>query len=114
VQAAYTKGYEGGITVGQRVLFNFSGSGPTSYSNVESNAGTGDVIVFPFGIYADNVVPCMSKSGNFVLFAFPSAIGTTRATWSFKWRNVSNFGEVANGTNLSAEQVDFTVLGGNF
>jgi len=114
VQVTILPAYAGGIEIGQRKLFLGSGTGPASYSNVASSGGTGDIITMPFGFYIDFPFVCMTKSGNFMLIAFPSAVGTSRATWAFKWFQVSNFTEVANTTNLSAESVQFPVLGGDF
>jgi hypothetical protein len=114
VQPTIIRGYDGGITVGQREAFVLTGSGPTSYSNIGSSSGTGDLITPPFGIYLDVVTPILTKSGTFYLIPFPSAVNTTRATWAFRWFTTATMAEVGNGTNLSAESVQFLALGGNF
>ena len=114
MQPTIIRGYDGGIAVGQREAFVLTGSGPTSYSNIGSSSGTGDVITAPFGVYIDAVVPVLTKSGTYYLIPFPSAVNTTRATWAFRWFVTSTMAEVANTTNLSAESVQFLAFGGNF
>jgi hypothetical protein len=114
VQPTIIRGYDGGIAVGQREAFVFSGSGPASYSNIGSSSGTGDVITLPFGVYLDAVMVCMTVSKLYILFPFASAVGTTRATWTFRWFVAATMAEVANTTNLSGESVQFGALGGNF
>jgi hypothetical protein len=114
VQASIIRGYDGGLAVGQREAFVLTGSGPTSYSNIGSSSGVGDVINVPFGVYVDVVAPVLTKSGTYYLIPFPSAVGTTRATWTFRWFVTATMAEVANTTNLSAESVQFLALGGNF
>ena len=114
MQLTVVKGYEGGITVGQREMFVFSGTGPKSYSNIGSQAGTGDVLSPPFGLYLDAVMSCMTVSKTYLLIPFPSAVGTTRAAWAFRRFTAAAMTEVANTTDLSGESVQFGALGGNF
>jgi len=114
VQLNVIRGYDGGLAIGQREAFVFTGTGPKSYSNIGSSSGTGDVMAPPFGFYIDATQACMTKSGTYYLIPFPSAVGTTRATWAFRWFVTSTMAEVANTTDLSAESVQFLALGGNF
>jgi hypothetical protein len=111
VNVSVVKGYDGGITIGQRKIFLFSGTGPTSYTQ---GASGGDVLSLPYGLKIDFVEVCMSVSRTYVLVPFPTVVGTTRAVWAFSWRAASNFAEVAGATNLSAESVQFIAYGGDF
>lgn len=95
------------VTVGQRQIYVFNGTGPKSYSQT-----TGDVISFPPGFYADMVNGAVAVSKNYVARAIPSAIGF-RPTWQFKWYSSAGT-EVSNATDLSAESVQFEAIGGNF
>src|SRR5207237_10888619 len=85
VQLTVVKGYEGGITVGQREMFVFSRTGPKSYSNIGSQGGTGDVLSPPFGLYLDAVMSCMTVSKTYLLIPFTSAVGTTSPSWALLW-----------------------------
>ena len=85
------------------------GTGPSSYSQT-----TSDQLVFPNGVYVDDVSPAMTVSKTYIVRAFPSAVNTTRATWYFKWYTASSGAEVANAVDLSAESVQFGFDGGNF
>lgn len=114
MQLNVIRGYEGGLAVGQREAFVFTGTGPKSYSNIGTNAGTGDPLVAPFGLYLDATQACMTKSGTYYLIPFPNAVATTRAAWTFRWFTTSTMAEVANTTDLSAESVQFFAFGGNF
>jgi hypothetical protein len=109
VQVKTAKGYDGGLAVGQRQKFTYQGSGPASYSQT-----TGDVITTPFGVYLDDIYPCMDTTHTYFLIPYPSAINTTRATWTFKWFTAAGMTEVGNGVNLSAFQVQFGAFGGEF
>lgn len=97
--------------IGQREIFTLYGTGPASYSQT-----TGDSISLPNGLYIDTVLGngVMSVSKTYFVRAYPSAVGTTRSTWTLKWFVVSTGAEVTNATNLSAESVQFAVLGGEF
>jgi hypothetical protein len=108
MQGTIQKGYEGGIEVGQRVIYVLTGTGPTSYSQT-----TGDVITPPSGFYIDYAAASSTVSKTYSLRAIPSA-GGSRATWQFKWYVISTGAEVANAVNLSAETVQFVLLGGAF
>jgi hypothetical protein len=104
-----SKGYDGGLSVGQRQFSAFHGSGPTSYSQA-----TGDVIQTVPGIYLDNMSPCMDSTGTYYLIPFPSAVDTTRATWTFKWYVAATMAQVGNGVNLSTFNVQFGAWYGEF
>lgn len=109
MQARTSKGYAGGLSVGQRQKFTFFGSGPTSYSQT-----TGDVIVPPYGVYIDDIYPCMDTTHTYFLIPYPNAVATTRATWSFKWFTAAGMTEVANATDLSGFSVQFGAFAGEF
>lgn len=105
-------GHEGGQAVGQRKLYCVYGNGPSSYSQT-----TGDVIRLGPGIYIDDVLDNLrlSVSGNYFVVPQADAGGTTRANWHWHWfTGGTAFTEVNNGVDLSAEVVQFTVLGGEF
>ena len=105
-------GQEGGLAVGQRKLYTVSGSGPSSYSRT-----TGDVIFIGTKLYIDDVLSANIRptvSGTYYVMASYSAANTTRATWTLHWYVTATSTEVANGIDLSAEKVQFTVLGGEF
>lgn len=76
--------YVGGIypqRFGERQALELYGVGPTSYSRV-----TGDVLLLPTGLTASSVPGgFLTKSGNYVLYPFPTATGQLRPTWAFKW-----------------------------
>lgn len=92
--------------IGKRFAWCGSGAGPTAYSQA-----TGDPLVLPgFQNYIDNCYPAMTVSRNFMVFPIPSAVGA-RATWQLRWFNIAA-GEVAIGTNLSAERIQLSGLGG--
>lgn len=96
------------VTVGQRELYVFYGTGPSSY-----NSTTGDILYLPTGMYLDYVAPSMSVSKTYNVRAYPSATGTTRATWVLKWYVIST-GAEAGAVDLSAEKVQFLGIGGSF
>jgi hypothetical protein len=52
-------------------------------------------------------------SKTYFLRAYPSALGG-RAAWTYKWYVTSTAAEVANAVNLSAESVQFVMIGGEF
>lgn len=104
-----SKGYEGGLTVGQRQLEVFNAIGPTSYSQ-----STGDALSLPTGLYLDYVAPTMTVSKTYEVRFFPSAVNTSRATWTAKWYVISTGAEVTNATNLSAESIQTMALSGEF
>lgn len=110
MQASIVKGYEGGLTVGQRKKWTFYGTGPASYST-----STFDPISFPVGMYIDSVEPCMDTTHTYIAFPFPSVVGSTRATWTFRWFTAAGMTEVTNNsTSLAAIVVQFTAWGGDF
>jgi hypothetical protein len=109
VQLKPSVGYEGGIVIGQRKLFVFPSVGPTSYSQT-----TGDVVVAPVGVYIDYIAPTMSVSKTYEVRFFPSAVNTTRATWTAKWYVISSGAEVGNAVNLSGESIQTLAVGGEF
>lgn len=97
------------VTTGQREAFVFYGTGPASYSQT-----TGDAILLPNGIYLDAVNGAMSVSKTYYTRVYPSAVGTTRASWVIKWYVVATAAEVANAVDLSAESIQFEAFGGTF
>lgn len=109
MQLQTVKGYEGGLTIGQRKIYAFFGTGPAAYANP-----AGDALSGPFSEYLDYVAPAMSVSKTYEVNMVPNTVGTTRAAWVAKWYVVSTGAEVANGVNLSAESVQFMALAGEF
>jgi hypothetical protein len=109
VQLQTVKGYEGGLTIGQRKAYVFYANGPAAYANP-----AGDPLLPPSGLYLDIVNDTMSVSKNYFVDFFPSAVGSTRATWTAKYFVAATGLEVANGVNLSAEQFQFLAFGGDF
>jgi hypothetical protein len=109
VIATSSKAYIGGLTIGQRQLHRFHGSGPTSYAQA-----TGDVISTTPGYYFDYVTPCMDTTGTYIAFPFPSTVDTTRAAFAFKYYTAASMVAVPNATNLSAYNFEFMVFGGEF
>ena len=96
--------------IGQRELLGCYGSGPTSY-----NQTTGDVLVLPPGLYID--FPCgeaMTVDRTYYVRFFPSATGGLRPTWTADWYVTATAAKVANGVNLSAESIQFGLIGGEF
>lgn len=123
-------------SIGSRTRLIFDHTGPTSYGNIGTSSGSGDIINatdlgfgayetigMAFGAFCEGY----SQSGNFVVKMFTSSTGTT-PSMSFgagiaipkivlQWfTTASAFGaistEVANTTNLSAEtlRLDCTML----
>ncbi len=108
MQLSILSAYSGGISIGQRKLFCFSAIGPTSYSQT-----TGDAVVAPVGEYIDAIQPAMTVSKTYEVRFYPSAVGTTRASWVAKWYTVAG-AEVSNAVNLSAEKIQTFYIGGEF
>lgn len=108
MQFTRAKGFEGGILIGQRQLDVFWANGPLSYANP-----AGDPVSGPPNIYFDYIAPTMTVSKNFEVRFFPTAVNTSRATWTAKWYTVAG-AEVVNGTNLSAEQIQTMAIDGEF
>lgn len=104
-----SKGYSGGISVGDRQFWTYWGTGPASY-----NQTTGDVISVGQGVYIDTVDVCMDTTGTYIAVPFPSTVGTSRATWAFKYFTASGMVAVAPGTNLSTFSFQFGTWGGEF
>jgi hypothetical protein len=109
VQTSISKGYEGGLSVGQRQFWVRNGSGPTSAPTGASNA---DTILVPPGQYLDEVSPCLDTTGTILAIPFPSAVGTTRATWKFLYYTAVGM-TLATG-NLSTYNFQFGTWGGEF
>ena len=109
MQLKIVPGYEGGIYAGQRQKWSFYGSGPSSYSQT-----TGDVLSLPNGVYLDSIAPCMDTTHTYLVVPYPSVVGSTRATWSFKWYTASGMTEVTGATDLSGKSVQFDAWGGEF
>jgi len=92
--------------VGKRATFVGWENGPASYSQA-----TGDVVTLPqrnYYIDAVNGGATNSVSGNFYVRSQSSGVGP-RMTWALIWYTSLGV-QVANGVNLSAEQVQ---IGGN-
>lgn len=104
MQLTLLKGYPDRI--GKRFAFVGYGSGPASYVT-----GGDTVTLGAFQNYIDWMGDATSISDTYFLRAIPSAVGP-RATWEMKWFVISTGNEVANGVNLSAEQVQVGGFGG--
>ena len=109
MQLSILSAYSGGIAIGQRRLFCFSAVGPTSYSQT-----TGDAVVAPIGEYIDSINGAITVSRTYVVRFAPSAVGTTRASWTARWFVIATGAEVANAVNLSAESIQTFYIGGEF
>lgn len=109
MQLSILSAYSGGIAIGQRKLFVYSATGPASY-----NQTTGDAVVAPIGEYIDAMFEAMSVSKTYKILFYPSAVGSTRASWVAKWYVISTGAEVANAVNLSGESIQSAFLGGEF
>lgn len=94
----------------QRQLWELTATGPKSY-----NATTGDVLNLPNTQYP-SCVPggFLTASGTYELkpFPSPSTVANIRCTWAFRWYVVATGAEVAGAVDLSAEVVQFFVIGG--
>ena len=106
-------GYE--MPVGNKLEVICDHTGPKPYSNVVTNAGTGDVVNasdFSRGGIEDVDVDAVSASGNFfvVVYAAKMKAGAVVPSVVLRWYNLSQTtgaptSEVANGTDLSGESV---------
>lgn len=95
--------------VGQREILVVNGTGPASYSQTN-----GDAILLPPGLYIDWVPSGgLTVSKTYYVRAYPSALGQ-RSAWTLKWYVTSTAAEVAGAVNLSAESVQFIMIGGEF
>jgi len=95
--------------IGQRELLVANGTGPKSYSQT-----TGDAILLPPGLYIDWVSSGgLTVSKTYYTRAYPAALGG-RAAWTFKWYVTATAAEVAGAVDLSAEQLQFIMIGGEF
>jgi hypothetical protein len=95
--------------IGKRMAICGYGTGPTSYVQLASG---GDVVLAPrYQNYFDVLFPAMSKSGTYIVYPFPTAVGA-RATWALKWVTASTGAEVSAAVDLSAEQVQLGGFGG--
>jgi len=108
--------------VGDKLYMKADHNGPSSYSNIGSSSGTGDVInALDFGAGGFESIgvtfSAYSFSGNYIVKVIPKSgtavtpLGTTVPTYALQWFTVSGgaFGtistEVTNGTSLAAETV---------
>ena len=80
--------------------------GPTSYVN-----GTGQTIIDSSFRSLDYVCASMTVSGTYNVQAQPKTAGAGQ-TWYLRWFVTATGAEVTNATNLSAETVQFMVVGG--
>jgi hypothetical protein len=95
--------------VGRRHIWCGYGSGPASYHQT-----TKDPITVPrFQFFIDCLFPAVSKSGTYLVYGIASGVGA-RQEWKLKWVTASSGAEVANGTNLSNEEVQLGGFGGQF
>lgn len=95
--------------VGRRFIFSGNATGPTSYSTT-----TGDVVTgLPYNNVVDVIFPSMTVSRTYEVRFYPSALGA-RVTWAARWYTISTGAEVANGTDLSAEQIQVGGFGGTY
>ena len=103
MQLTLLKGYPD--FVGKRATFVGWGNGPASYSQT-----TGDVVRLPQPNYYIDAISSGTNtvSGTYFVRAQSSGVGP-RMTWALFWYLAAG-GPVANGTNLSAEQIQ---IGGN-
>ena len=108
MQVSVVKGYEGGLSVGQRQKWTYYGAGPTSY------LAAGDVILTPPGVYLDAIDACMDTTGTYIAVPFPTTVGSTRATWAFKYYTANGMTVVTAATNLSTYNFQFSAWGGEF
>lgn len=108
MQLSILSAYSGGLAIGQRKLFCFSAVGPASY-----NQTTSDPVSLPTGEYADYFGEGVSVSKTYRVLFFPSAVGSTRASWVAKWYVIGG-AEVANAVNLSGESIQAYFFGGEF
>ena len=102
--------------IGRRFAFSAYGNGPKSYTNTGTNATSGD-IVSPAGLgfnrYIDCLIGDLSVSGTYYVHAQSAGVGA-RQTWRLRWFVTSTNAEVANGVDLSAEQVQVSGFGGDY
>jgi hypothetical protein len=120
---ANVKKYPGGRDVwGGHGVFIANYTGPTSY---QGGAGGGDIIYGIGGVGSpqeevaantplrniDQVLSQGSVSGTYEVVAFPFTAGPAKQ-WLLRWFNAIGRTEVANTTNLSAETVILTIIGG--
>jgi hypothetical protein len=105
-QIALLKGYPDKI--GRRFAFAGDLSGPASYVT------GGDPVTIPnFQNYIDSLQGDYSTDGTYYLKFVNSSSGP-RATWKAKWIVSSSNNEVSATTNLSAETVRVSGLGGTY
>jgi hypothetical protein len=95
--------------VGRRHIWAGHGTGPANYQQAAK-----DPISIPkFQFYIDVLFPATTVSGTYVVYGMPSGVGP-RQDWKLKWVVAATGAEVANGTNLSAQQVQLGGFGGQF
>jgi hypothetical protein len=98
--------------VGRRHIWCGHGHGPHTYEHA-----TKDPLEPPrFQFYFDSVFPAVSKSGNYIVYGVASGVGP-RQQWRLVWKHFTGLQigqEVAEDTNLSAEEVQLSGFGGQF
>jgi len=102
--------------VGRRFIFAGYGNGPKSYVNTGANATSGDIVnsqALGFERYIDSITGDLAVSGTYYVHAQSSGVGA-RQTWRFRWFVTATNAEVANGVDLSAEQVQVSGMGGDY
>lgn len=93
--------------IGRRSAFAGFGNGPAAYTT-----GGDPVTLGTFNYYIDAIEGNgFTVSGNYYVVPIPSKAGP-RATWKLKWFTQGTNTEVGNGTNLSAESLILSGLGG--
>lgn len=116
--------------IGRRHAWVGFGTGPTSYQQA-----TKDIIFFPRQtFYIDAIIPALSYNpttgviGTYIVYGVPAPLGPLapngvaagvsgvgpRLVWALKWCLASSGAEVANGTNLSGQQVQLAGFGGQY
>lgn len=106
-QIAYQHGQYPDL-IGRRSCVAGNIVGPKSYAT-----GGDPVQVGQFNYYIDHMVGSFSVSGTYYGIAIPSG-PLPRATWKMIWRVTSTNAEVSSTTDLSAETMIVSVLGGLF
>jgi hypothetical protein len=110
MQITFLKGYPD--YVGKRFIWAGSGSGPASYVNTGTNGTSGDPLIFPrFQNYIDTANGDFTVSGTYYVHAQQASVAG-RPAWRLRWYVSATNAEVANGVNLSAEQLIVGGFGG--
>ena len=94
--------------IGNKWMVVFDRTGPSSYSNIATNSGTGDVVNatdLGFG-GIDVIVGTVESSGTYdVEPYYTNTTGGAQSSVALKWYVTTTGSEAANGTSLSAKTV---------